>query len=615
MSAMQVRFLAFSLLVLTGCARAAEGSASNVLMVLLRGAGWEQWGLSGNPDAGTPRLDRLARECVLLQAFHGQPLVAPALASALSGLEPQRAGVWSEGGGRHLLAGSVRTLAETATEAGVTTAWFGSWGLGDADPCRPQDQGFAKVLSHAGAFRGAMGDRWERDESGSLWLVEGKSERRKGSDAAICFRAARDFIGRHTGKPFLCIVSPPDGPLAAMDEAIGDLWEHVSGLGLGKKTLLVVTSLTGSVKPRNDSSAGDQGSGKPVFTGGRRGFRGEPYEGGHAVPCLWRWPDATRAGQREAFPSSLADLAPTVAAATAWKWSGGPGSGMDLTPVLRGTAAAPAGRLLVIEAQDIPLPQPWRRTSVQRDGWALLHGRELYDLRSDPAQRSDVAQRFPDKVKELSSAYDAWWQEAAAARPAAARFRLGKDPVTFTAADWQGRGLRAARADDARLATRAAGAWLVELPEPLPLLVTLRRWPQGEERTIADESFAAVAARIRAGSADLTLPLAAKDKEAVFRVALPAGPGSLQGWFRDQDGATIGAYFAEIQVDPTPPPPLPPPPPADPADPAKSPAETPETPPADPVVPPGPMPGRSEEAKEADAGEPSADAGSTPGPP
>lgn len=612
MPRMQVRFLAFSLLVLTGCARAAEGSASSVLMVLLRGAGWEQWGLSGNPDAGTPKLDRLARESVLLQAFHGQPLVAPALASALSGLEPQRAGVWSEGGGRHLLAGSVRTLAEAAMEAGVTTAWFGSWGLGDADPCRPQDQGFTKVLSHAGAFRGAMGDRWERDESGSLWLADSKDERRKGSDATICFRAARDFIGRQAEKPFLCVVSPPEGPLAAMDEAIGDLWEHVSGLGLGKKTLLVVTSLTGSVKPVAASGEGDKGSAKPVFTGGRRGFRGEPYEGGHAVPCLWRWPDATRAGTREPFPSSLADLAPTVAAATAWKWSAGPGSGMDLTSVLRGNGTAPAGRLLVMEAQDIPLPQPWRRTSVQRDGWTLLHGRELYDLRSDPAQRSDVAQRFPDKVKELTAAYDAWWQEAAAARPVAARFRLGKDPVTFTSADWQGRGLRAVRADDARLATRAAGAWLVELSEPMPLLVTLRRWPQGEERSIADESFAAVAARIRAGTADLTLPLAAKDKEAVFRVALPAGPGSVQGWFRDKDGATIGAYFADIQVDPTPPPPLPPPPAADPA---KPPTETPETPPADPVVPPEPDPGSEGEAKEAAREEPSADAGSTPGPP
>jgi len=611
MPRMQVRFLAFSLLVLTGCARAAEASASSVLIVLLRGAGWEQWGLSGNPDAGTPKLDRLARESVLLNSFHGQPLVAPALASALSGLEPQRAGVWSEGGGRHLLAGPVRTLAEAAVEAGVTTAWFGSWGLGDADPCRPQDQGFTKVLSHAGAFRGAMGDQWGRDENGSFWLADGKTERRNGSEAAICFRAARDFIGRHVEKPFLCVVSPPEAPLTTTDEAIGDLWDHVSGLGLGKKTLLVVTSLTGSVKPADSSGGGEKGSGKPVFTGGRRGFRGEPYEGGHAVPCLWRWPDAVRAGTREPFPSSLADLAPTVAAAAAWKWSAGPGSGMDLTAVLRGTGPAPSGRLLVMEAQDIPLPQPWRRTSVQRDGWTLLHGRELYDLRSDPAQRSDVSQRFPDKVKELTSAYEAWWQEASAGRPAVARFRLGRDPVSFTAADWQGRGLRAVRADDARLATRATGAWLVDLTEPLPLLVTLRRWPRGEDRTIADESFAAVAARIRAGTADLTLPLAATDKEAIFRVALPAGPGSVQGWFRDKEGATIGAYFADIQVDPAPPPPLPPPPAADPAKPA---TETPENSPPDAAVPPAPDPG-SGPPKEAEEAEPSADAGSTPGPP
>jgi hypothetical protein len=171
------------------------------------------------------------------------------------------------------------------------------------------------------------------------------------------------------------------------------------------------------------------------------------------------------------------------------------------------------------------------------------------------------------------------------------------------------------RADDARLATRAAGAWLVELSEPMPLIVTLRRWPRGQERAIADEAFAAVAARIRAGTADLSLPLTATAQDAVFRVELPAGPGSLQGWFRDKDGATIGAYFAEVRVDPAPPPPLPPPPPAGEAKPAAespeaSPSEAPSEAPAEGAVPPEPPPGSADEAPE-----PSADAGSTPGAP
>ena len=72
-----------------------EGGVSRVVMVLLRGAGAEQWGVSGNPGAVTPRMDRIARDAVLLTDFHTEPLAGPALVAVLTGEEPRRSGVWA----------------------------------------------------------------------------------------------------------------------------------------------------------------------------------------------------------------------------------------------------------------------------------------------------------------------------------------------------------------------------------------------------------------------------------------------------------------------------------------------------------------------------------------
>ena len=54
-------------------------------------------------------------------------------------------------------------------------------------------------------------------------------------------------------------------------------------------------------------------------------------------------------------------------------------------------------------------------------------------------------------------------------------------------------------------------------------------------------------ARPQIGSFDRTVKVAAQDREAVFKVRLPAGPSIMKSWFLDKAGQELlGAYYAYV---------------------------------------------------------------------
>jgi arylsulfatase len=56
--------------------------------------------------------------------------------------------------------------------------------------------------------------------------------------------------------------------------------------------------------------------------------------------------------------------------------------------------------------------------AIIKKNWKLVYGKkfptpiawELYDLSKDPCETVDLAQQYPERVKELTSEYDAWAQ-------------------------------------------------------------------------------------------------------------------------------------------------------------------------------------------------------------
>lgn len=137
------------------------------------------------------------------------------------------------------------------------------------------------------------------------------------------------------------------------------------------------------------------------------------HEGGIATPLIAHWPagiGAGRSGKFEAQPGHLIDLMATcvdLAGATYPTEF----NGEKIKP-LEGVSLAPAfaGRPL---ARKQPLFWEHESNRAVRDGrWKLVAMEdkpwELYDMTADRTEMNNLVAQHPEKVRELSAAWDAW---------------------------------------------------------------------------------------------------------------------------------------------------------------------------------------------------------------
>ncbi len=129
------------------------------------------------------------------------------------------------------------------------------------------------------------------------------------------------------------------------------------------------------------------------------------HEGGISTPLIAKWPSgipASRNGKWNHDPSHLIDIMATltdVSAATAPRQEG-----ISLRPALEGK---PLERI-----QPICFEHEGNR-AVREGNWKLvakgLEGAwELYDMSKDRAEMRDLSESNPEKVSELSAAYESW---------------------------------------------------------------------------------------------------------------------------------------------------------------------------------------------------------------
>src|SRR5205823_14963498 len=67
---------------------------------------------------------------------------------------------------------------------------------------------------------------------------------------------------------------------------------------------------------------------------------------------------------------------------------------------------APMDRMLVVQYGQKPEKYD---SAVMWQKWRLVKGEELYDLRSDPGQKTNVAAQHGDVLRRMRDHYDRWW--------------------------------------------------------------------------------------------------------------------------------------------------------------------------------------------------------------
>ncbi|MHC4884983.1 MAG: arylsulfatase [Planctomycetota bacterium] len=580
-------------------------SRPNVVFILTDDQGYGEIGAHGNPVIQTPHLDALHADSVRFTDYHVGTTCAPTRAGLLTGHDCNSTGVWHTIGGRSLLREDEWTLATAFKEAGYATGHFGKWHLGDAQPFRPHERGFDLSIYHGGGGIGNAPDAWGNDYFDDKYFVNGELTQFKGFCTEVFFTEALRFIEDHRDEPFFCYLAPntPHNPwniepcysdpyldhtptesrarfygtVTNLDEHVGRLRSRLAELGLAEKTILIFMTDNGSGGGVDCDKDGFVQEGPGNFNAGMRGEKCSPYEGGHRVPFFLHWPDGDAVGGRDVNQlTAYTDVMPTLLDCCGVPVPEGRSfDGQSLRPLLQGEADPQWDeRVAVTDTQRVARPVKWRKSCVMQGRYRLIHGRELYDLATDPGQRSDVAGDHPEVVSRLRDAYEVWWQRVSRQFDRDIPFALGRDkePVHLTTHDIRNEaGDTAWHQRQVRLGEAVSGYWAVDVATAGSYSIELRRWPRDTDHALEDgiegddvpwrrdcveehehyyytggQPLALRWAQLEVAGETCHQEIEGGAKAVVFNVALPAGPTRLYAAFYDEQERTLAPYYITV---------------------------------------------------------------------
>jgi arylsulfatase A len=460
--------LCLGVLQLSAAASAEVGAGSaaqpNIVVVLADDLGYGDLGCFDNRTIKTPHLDRFAGEGLrLTSCYAGHPNCSPSRTALLTGRTPFRAGIhnWIPSGSPMHLRRSEVTVGALLRNAGYATCHVGKWHLNgqfnlpgqpqpsdhgfdywfstqnNALPCHRNPDNFVRNGRPAGELQG-FSARLVVDEA-VRWLREGR-DREKPFFLYVCFHEPHEPIasdhefaqmypragGPSPFDPQVTTSQAHHGNVTQMDHQFGRLMRTLDELGLRDSTFVLFTSDNGPAITRDHP----HGSAGPL-----RANKGHLYEGGIRVPGIIRWPGRAKTGATSDEPVCGVDLLPTVCAMTGISPPADrPLDGASLLPLLEGRpiertrplywqfnqaqsepkVAMRVGDWKILARLTGPDLKPGGDTTeemMRAIKSAELTGFELYNLRQDIGETTNLADREAGKLAEMSQKLRAVYRE------------------------------------------------------------------------------------------------------------------------------------------------------------------------------------------------------------
>lgn len=231
--------------------------------------------------------------------------------------------------------------------------------------------------------------------------------------------------------------------ITAMDRAIGDLRQHLSREQIRDETLLWYCGDNGA--PRESR-----------FASPMRGYKGLVYEGGIRVPAVIEWPDRFKEPNRLSMDSVTSDILPTLCELTGQPLPDRPLDGISLVPAMEGEAGDRPDPICFwsfggsvaddaepyidpdLQSGTCPLAklmdgkftrdfENYHHPEIREDDFegprAILDsryklvidgepgtGQELFDIRADASEKSDLSTVQPQEVQRLGTKLKEWQQ-------------------------------------------------------------------------------------------------------------------------------------------------------------------------------------------------------------
>jgi arylsulfatase A len=428
-----------ALLLLAAGPLPAQSSKPNFVVIFVDNLGNGDLGCFGSTLHRTPHVDRLAAEGTKFTSFYvASGVCTPSRASLMTGCYPRRVNLHVSDRNTQVLQPvspkglhpSEATIAETLKQAGYATTCIGKWHLGDQPDFLPTRQGFDEF------FGIPYSDDMTPSERFPVWPPLPLMRNEKVIDAPVdrnylvkrCTEQAVSFIERNKGRPFFLYLphtmpgsttTPFSSPafrgksrngdygdsVEELDWSTGEIMAALRRHGLDEKTLVVWTSDNGA--PRRNPP---QGSCAPY-----QGYGYDCSEGAMRMPCVMRWPGRIPAGTTCEELMSTMDLLPTFAALAGAPLPPQAIDGRDASDIILGRPGARShwdddgffyykmDQLQAVRAGPwklyLPLEKKYR--NLRRDeGPSKL---ELYDVRHDVGETSEVSAQHADVVQRLLS--------------------------------------------------------------------------------------------------------------------------------------------------------------------------------------------------------------------
>jgi arylsulfatase A-like enzyme len=424
-----------------GLLSATSRPKTNFVFILADDLGARDIGCYGNPNVSTPNLDRLASQgAKFTNAYAACPVCSPTRASILTGRYPVHTGVTDWITGRPSaprgpiitprtateLALREQTIAECLKPLGYRSASIGKWHLGGAG-FSPTEQGFDLNIAgtHSGSPPPSRSPYFGPANLPGLSLGENDFLTEKLTQSATTFieqnkanpfflylshftvhiplGARQEAIARHSAKSAGRYNPTYAAMIESLDDSVGAVMQTLQSNGLDDRTMLVFFSDNGGL--RYESTSQSAVTDNAPFRAGK----GHLYEGGIREPLLLRCPGLVKPGTVIDTPVSSVDFLPTFADLAGTSPAGV--DGLSLRPLLQGRRLK--SRPLYWHYPHYSNQGGEPGSAIREGDWKLIefltdHRRELYNLRQDPAEKSNLISRHPAQAKALWSKLDRW---------------------------------------------------------------------------------------------------------------------------------------------------------------------------------------------------------------
>ncbi len=431
----------------------------NIILLLADDLGWTGPACCGSDLHQTPNIDKLASDGIkFTDAYSACTVCSPTRASIMTGKYPARLHLTDFIAGQNRPFAKLKipdwnkqldldeyTIAEALHDGGYATAHVGKWHLSprgeDAKQFDPRAQGFDVSISKPPGTRGYFLPDRLRGESKNTYLtdyltdktvkiIDGWKDRPFFLYLAYHtphtpIQAKKDLVEKYSGQVQEDLTHQ-NATYAAMvhslDESVGRIVAAVAKAEITSQTIILFTSDNGGLTQRYGKPTGFI-SNAPL----RRG-KGSAYEGGVRVPWIVKWPDRINPGSTCNEPICTIDCYPTfleLAGLRRLLKDDTKFDGESIVSILKNPDVVQRGffeRELYWHYPHYHAGGDGPYGAIRSGRWRLIESYEemsveLYDLDRDLGESNNLAEKMPEKAKELRTKLHAWRKNIGAQMP------------------------------------------------------------------------------------------------------------------------------------------------------------------------------------------------------